>query len=390
MIALKAKTIQTVTNGILTDGTILIEGGTILAVGRDLEIPEGARIIDAGNSYVMPGLIDCHTHLSIHQDIAANPGPLLDVNEGSDPVTPQLHAIDAVNPQDPAIPRVRKAGFTTVYTGPGSANCIGGQGFAMKLRGHTVEEMAIEGTEMMKFALGENPKRFYGMRKLEPWTRMGTAAVIRKALYDAKQYSDRLIEAETDPAKAPEPDFKLDALVKVVRGEQRVRIHCHRADDIMTAIRISEEFGLDYVLEHCTECYKIKDVLAEKHCRVVVGPLRLGPLKQEVWGIRMETPGILTEAGVDVALMADTAGNTAWLPMEVGLCMRRGLPEEAAIKGVTLYPARILGLEDRIGSIEAGKDADLAVFDGHPFDNLSLCRLTMIDGEIYDNTLSTV
>lgn len=387
MIALKAGKINTITNGVLTNGTILIENGTIHSVGTGIPIPEGAEVIDAKDAYVMPGLIDCHTHLSIHQDLATNPGTLLDVNEGSDPVTPQIHALDAVNPQDPAIPRVRKAGFTTVYTGPGSANCIGGQGFAMKLRGHTVEEMLIPGTEMMKFALGENPKRFYGTRKLEPWTRMGTAAVIRKALYDAKRYSDRLLEGENDPDKAPEPDFKLDALVRVVRGEQRVRIHCHRADDIMTAIRISEEFGLDYVLEHCTEGYKIKDVLAKKHCRCVVGPLRLGPLKQEVWGIQMETPGILSDAGVSVCLTADTAGNTAWLPMEAGLCVRRGLKEEEAMKGLTLYPAEVLGLEEKIGSIEPGKDADLAVFDGHPFDNRSLCRMTMIDGMIYDNTL---
>jgi len=387
MIAIKAGKINTITNGILTDGTILIDDGKILNVGTDLPIPKEAKVIEMKDAYVMPGLIDCHTHLSVHQDIATNPGTLLDVNEGSDPITPQIHALDAFNPQDTAIPKVRKAGFTTVYTGPGSANCIGGQGFAFKLRGHTAEEMFIPGTEMMKFALGENPKRFYGGRKLEPWTRMGTAALIRKALYEAKHYSDRLKEAETDPKKAPEPDFKLEALVKVVRGEQRVRIHCHRADDIMTAIRISEEFGLDYVLEHCTEGYLIKDVLAEKKCRCVVGPLRLSPLKQEVWGIRMETPGILSEAGVDVCLMADTAGNTAWLPMEAGLCVRRGLKEEEALKGLTIYPARVLGLENRMGSIEPGKDADLAIFDGHPLDSLTLCRFTMIEGVLYDNTL---
>ena len=384
MIAIKAGTINTITQGIVKDGVILIEGGKILAVGADVPVPEHAKVIDAGPSYVMPGFIDCHTHLSVHQDIVTNPGTLLDVNEGSFPVTPELHALDALNPQDTAIPKVRKAGFTTVYTGPGSANCIGGQGFAMKLRGHTAEEMFIPGTEMMKFALGENPKRFYGnSRKLEPWTRMGTAAVIRKALYDARNYLEEQEKAET----RQEPDFKMEALTKVVRGEQRVRIHCHRADDIMTAIRISEEFGLDYVIEHCTEGYKLKDVLAEKHCRCVVGPLRLAPLKQEVWGLKLETPGILAAAGVHVSLMADSAGGTAWLPMEAGLCIRRGMKEEDAMKAVTIHPAEILGLEDRIGSIEPGKDADLAVFDGHPFDNLSLCRLTMIDGVIYENTL---
>lgn len=386
MIAIKAGKINTITNGILTDGTILIEDGRILSVGRDIPVPEHAEVVEFKNGYVMPGLIDCHTHLSVHQDLVTNPGTLLDVNEGSAPITPELHALDAFNPQDPAIPRVRRAGFTTVYTGPGSANCIGGQGFALKLRGNTVEEMFIPGTEMMKFALGENPKRFYGSRKLEPWTRMGTAALIRKTLYEAKHYSDQLKEAETESKKAPKPNFRLDALVKVIRGEQRVRIHCHRADDIMTAIRISEEFGLDYVLEHCTEGYKIKDVLAEKKCRCVVGPLRLGPLKQEVWGIRMETPGILSEAGIDVCLTADTAGNTAWLPMEAGLCVRRGLKEEEALKGLTIYPARVLGLEEKIGSIEPGKDADLAMFDGNPLDSLTLCRFTMIEGVLYDNT----
>ena len=380
MIAVKAKTIHTIAKGILKNGMILIDEGKIVNVGNDLSVPPEANVLDLGDSYVMPGLIDCHTHLSVHQDITTNPGTLLDVNEGSDPITPQIHALDAFNPQDPAIPRVRRAGFTTVYTGPGSANCIGGQGFALKLRGSTVEEMYIPGTEMMKFALGENPKRFYGGRKLAPWTRMGTAALMRKALYEAKCYSDQLREAEKDPKKRPGPDFKLDALVPAVRGEQRVRIHCHRADDIMTAIRISEEFGLDYVLEHCTEGYKIKDVLAEKKCRCVIGPLRLGPLKQEVWDIRMETPGILSEAGIPVCLTADTAGNTAWLPMEAGLCVRRGLSEEEALKGLTIYPARVLGLEKRIGTIEPGKDADLAVFDGNPLDNLTLCQGTMIEG----------
>lgn len=387
MIAVKAGRINTITNGIIENGTILIENGRILKVGKEIPVPDSAEILDLKDSYIMPGLIDCHTHLSVHQDLVTNPGTLLDVNEGSDPITPQIHAVDAFNPQDPAISRVRKAGFTTVYTGPGSANCIGGQGFCLKLRGNTVDDMFIPGTEMMKFALGENPKRFYGTRKLEPWTRMGTAALIRKTLYEAKIYSDHLKEAEENPSKAPKPDFKLDALVKVVRGEQRVRIHCHRADDIMTAIRISEEYGLDYVLEHCTEGYMIKDVLAQKKCRCVVGPLRLSPLKQEVWGIRMETPGILSEAGIEVCLTADTAGNTAWLPMEAGLCVRRGLKEEEALKGLTIYPARVLGLEDRIGSIEQGKDADLAVFDGNPLDNLTLCRLTMIEGIIYENTL---
>jgi len=381
--------VMTITNGTLEKGTVLVENGVIQAVGADLPIPEGAEIIDAKGGYITPGLIDCHTHICNFCEPRTNPGPRMDGNEGSDPITPQVRALDAVNPWDWAIEPVRKAGFTTVYTQPGSGNIIGGQGIAIKLKGHTAEEMAIPGTEAMKFALGENPKRFHGLeQKRMPWTRMGTAALLRETLFKAKNYSDKLKAAETDPSKAPEPDFKLNALVKVVRGEQRVRIHCHRADDIMTAIRIGKEFGLDFTLEHATEGYKIADVIAENHITCVVGPLLLAPVKQEVWELKLEDAGLLTDAGVKVCLTADTGSETAWLPYTAGLLTRRGMSEEAVMKGLTIYPAEVLNLDKRIGSLEPGKDADIAIFDGNPLSNMTLCRMTMIDGQVVHNTLS--
>ena len=283
---------------------------------------------------------------------------------------------------------MREAGFTTIYSTPGSGNVIGGTGIVLKLRGHTAEEMAVKGSEQMKFAFGENPKRNYGERKQLPMTRMGVAAVLREALYNAKVYSDALKAAETDPSKAPKPDFRLDALVPVVRGEMRVRMHAHRADDILTAIRIAEEYGLDYVVEHCTEGFKIADVLSQKHLRCVIGPFLTAPSKMEIMERKLETPAILCEeGGMTVCLTADTGSQTCALPMTVGLLMRRGLSEEDAFKGVTINPARILKMEDRIGSLEVGKDADISIFDGHPFDSRTLCRAVMIDGVFYKNTL---
>jgi imidazolonepropionase-like amidohydrolase len=379
--------VLTVTKGTIDNGVVLISGDKIHAVGRDVNVPDNTRIINANGGWILPGLIDCHTHISTFNEPRNLRGLAVDGNESSYPITPHVRALDALNPFDPAIEKVRSAGFTTVYTTPGSGNLIGGTGIALKLRGKRAEEMVIPGTEQMKMALGENPKNAYGTDRKAPVTRMGSAAMIRQTLFEARNYADKLDKLDNDQDDSFEYDFKLASLIKVVRGEQRVRIHSHRADDICTAIRIAEEFNLDFAIEHATEGYLIKEYLAEKNVTCVVGPLLLGPIKQEVWGLKLENPGLLTDAGVKVCLTADEGSKTIWLPMEVGLLVRRGLSEEDAIKGITIYPAELLGLADRVGSIEVGKDADLTIYDGHPLSNMSLCRLTIIDGVIYHNTL---
>ena len=377
MIAITHGKLLTVTNGTIEDGTLLIDNGKITAIGTDISIPEGAEVINASGKWVTPGLIDAHTHISTFNEPHWMPH-IGDGNEITAPVTAQIRGIDALNPFDMAISVARSAGFTTCYTGPGSANVIGGTGLSFKLKNAaTVQEIAIEGSEMMKMALGENPKRCYGSEKKMPMTRMGTGAVLRKALFEAKQYSDDLAKG-----KDIKRDFDLEALVPVVRGEMRCRIHCHRADDIVTAIRIAEEFQLDYTIEHCTEGYKILDFLKAKKAKVVIGPLLMGPQKFEIWGCRQDTPAVFEKAGIQAfCLMADDSSATKWLPVHVGIAMRQGLSFEQALKCVTINPARLLQLEDRVGSLEVGKDADIAIFNGMPFSNLTLCEQVIIDGK---------
>ncbi len=377
MIAITHGKLLTVANGTIENGTLLIDNGKITAIGKDIAIPQGAEILNASGKWVTPGLIDAHTHISTFNEPHWLPH-IGDGNEITSPVTAQIRGIDALNPFDMAIGAARSAGFTTCYTGPGSANVIGGTGLSFKLKNAaTVQEIAIEGSEMMKMALGENPKRCYGSEKKMPMTRMGTGAVLRKALFDAKQYSDALAAG-----KVVKRDFDLEALVPVVRGEMRCRIHCHRADDIVTAIRIAEEFNLDYTIEHCTEGYKILDFLKSKKAKVIIGPLLMGPQKFEIWGCRQDTPAVFEKAGIeDFCLMADDSSATKWLPVHVGIAMRNGLSFEQALKCVTINPAKLLKLEDRIGSLEVGKDADIAIFNGMPFSNLTLCEQVIIDGK---------
>lgn len=379
--AIRGGKVYTITNGTLENGTVLIENGKIKAVGSKIAIPKGATIVEAAGKTVMPGMIDSHSHISLFGDPSLP--ATSDGNEITNYNTAELRGMDSLNPDDPAIPVVRAAGITTVYTGPGSANIIGGTGFAMKLRGRTVDEMVIPGTEGMKMALGENPKRCYGeMKKVFPATRMGNAAALRLSLVAAQNYLNKIEQAEKDGKPLPDRDLKLEAVGRVLKREIKARIHAHRADDILTAIRISEEFNMDYVIEHCTEGYKIADILAAKHVQATVGPLLMGHSKHELWNVSLQNASILAKAGVKVGLQADTAADTKYLPINIGICMREGLSEEDAFRGVTIVAAEILGLEDRLGSLEAGKDADIAIFDGYPFCNLTHCDMVFIDGEV--------
>jgi len=386
MLAIVNGKIYTITQGIIEKGAVLIENGKIKAVGKDIGIPEGTQIIDAKGKVITPGLIDAHSHLAVFGQPSVRAHA--DGNEATNPVTPHLRGIDSLNPQDPAIADVLTGGVTTVYTGPGSANIIGGTGFAMKLRGKTAEEMVIPCTEGMKMALGENPKRVYGeMQKKMPRTRMGNAAILREALVKAQNYLKKIEkakekEAAGETANYPDRDLKMEALGRVLKREIKARIHAHRADDIMTAIRIAEEFGLDFVIEHATEGYLIADVLAKKNVPCTVGPLLMGRAKMELVNVTLKNPGILAKRGVKIAIQCDTTTNTRWLGLHAGLAVREGMPEDEAMKAITVNAAEILGIADRVGSIEVGKDADIVVWSGHPFCSLSVAEKVLIEGKL--------
>ncbi len=376
MLAIVNGKLYTITGGVIEEGTVLIEGSKIKAVGKGIEIPEGTEVIDAKGKVVTPGLIDAHSHLAIFGEPSV--WATADGNEMSDPITPQIRGIDSLNPQDPAIPDVVAGGVTCVYTGPGSANIIGGTGFAMKLRGKTAEEMIIPGTEGMKMALGENPKRVYGeMQKKFPKTRMGNAACLREALQKAKNYMEKCEKAK----EKPDVDLKLEALAKVLKREMKARIHAHRADDIMTAIRVLEEFGVEYVIEHCTEGFMIADVLAAKKVQATVGPLLMGRGKMEIINTTLANPGVLAKAGVKVAIQCDGSADTKWLAMHAGLAVREGMCPVEALRAITITSAEILGIADRVGSLEAGKDADVAIWNGHPFSTLTVAERVFIEGK---------
>jgi len=385
MLAITNGKLFTVANGVIENGTLLIEAGKIAAIGTDLAIPAGCEVLDASGKWVTPGFIDAHTHISTFAE--PQPRPVIhDGNESSSPNTCQIRGIDGLNPQDMAIAEARKAGFTTCYTGPGSANVLCGTGIAFKCKpGETVYDLVIPGTEMMKMAFGENPKNVYGGKGVLPKTRMGVAAVLREALFNAKVYSDAKLKAEKEGKEPPKPDFRLEALVPVVRGQMKCRIHAHRNDDIVTAVRIAKEFNLDFSIEHCTEGYMIKDFLAREQVQAVVGPLDMQPSKMEIWNTRFSTPGVLEKAGVEFCLTQDTSSFTKMLPVNIGIAIREGLSWDYALKAVTVNPARLLGLSDRMGTLEAGKDADLAIFDGDPFCNYTRCVNTVIDGVVYEN-----
>ena len=372
--------------GTLENGQVLLKNGKIAAVGTSLDAPE-SQILDAKGGYVLPGLIDAHCHIGIYETAIGFPGD--DGNETSDPVTPQIRALDGIYPLDPEYGIAVRSGVTTVATGPGSSNPIAGQFVAMKTWGRTMNEMVLKAPLAMKVAFGENPKNCFGKGNRMPVTRMATAALVRDALYRAKEYVDKKDRAAGDPAKLPPFDLKLEALEPVIRREIPLKAHCHRADDIMTVLRITEELDLDVTLDHCTEGYMIADEIAKSGRPAILGPIGGFPQKPEVQNQSLEAAGILYRAGVKVAMMTDLPGNHLWyLPMAVGMCVGAGFPEEEGFKSITINAAEILGLQDRLGSLEPGKDADVAIFNGNPIRDLWChCVATVMDGEIRHNIL---
>ena len=366
-------------------GDVLVRDGKIAALGANIEAAD-ATCMDASGCTITPGFIDAHCHVGMWEDGMGDEGA--DGNETSDPITPQMRAIDGLNPFDPCFREACTSGITTVVTGPGSANVIGGQFAALKTYGASVENMLVKAPVAMKAAMGENPKQVYGTQKVTPYTRMAIAALFRKAMFDAQEYAAEKEKAKSDPDKKPDMDMAMEALLPVLSGDLLLKVHAHRADDILTALRIAREFHLHISLEHCTEGHLIVNELKNQIDVLGGVPIILGPLlsersKVELRNLTFRAPAILKDAGIEFALMTDhPVIPIQYLPICAALAVREGLDEETALAAITLHAARAVGLDDRIGSLEVGKDADLAMFTDHPFDFRARCTMTMINGQI--------
>jgi len=381
MILIKNGIIYTMAGEVIENGCILIENNKIKEIGKDIIAPIDAEVIDAEGKIILPGMIDAHCHLGMWEDAIGFEGS--DGNEMTDPITPQLRGIDGINPMDRTFREAYEGGITTVSTGPGSANVVGGQFASIKTYGNRIDEMIIVEPSAMKVAFGENPKRVYNDKKCMPMTRMATAALLRETLMKAKEYYNKKQEAKDDKSKAPALDMKMEAMMDVLERKIPLKAHAHRADDIFTAIRIAKEFGVKITLEHCTEGHLIADYIAKEGLSAVVGPTFGDRSKFELINKTFDTPKVLWEAGVKIAIMTDhPVIPIQHLPLCAALSAKAGLPEEEALKAITIYAAEILEIGDRVGSIEVGKDADIVIWNSHPFDLQSSVVCTIIDGNV--------
>lgn len=363
-------------------GYVEVRNGKITAVeqGKPDEITEGD--IDAHGGCLLPGLIDAHTHLGIIEDGVDFEGD--DCNEISDPFTPQLRALDGINPYDRCFAEARAHGITSVMVSPGSANACGGEMLLMKTYGRCTDEMAIRACGM-KFALGENPKSVYSDRDETPVTRMATAALIREGLQKAKLYAERLqrFEEHPDEEEPPEYDAKCEALLPLLNGRQKAHFHCHRADDVCTAVRICKEFGLDCVIVHGTGAHLAADLFGEWKLSIIVGPVICDRCKPEMRSLELNNAAVLYNTGVKIAICTDHPEvPIQYLPLSAALAVKGGLPKEAALRAMTSEAAEILGVSDRIGRIEVGLDADLVLFADDPLNVMSDPEWVMINGTI--------
>lgn len=378
--------IHTMAGREIHNGTIRVHRGVIQTVGRTALKPKpGEQVLDVAGAGVYPGFVDAHTHLGMWEDGLTFEGD--DGNEETDPVAPQLRAVDAVNPMDRCFSEALQAGVTTVVTGPGSANPIGGQLAAVKTYGTRMDDMIVKAPVAIKMALGENPKSVYHGKNETPSTRMATAALIREELYKAKRYLEDTERAKTDKDfDAPEFDMKCASLVPALKGEVEVHFHAHRADDIFTAIRIAKEFRLNYVIVHGTEGHLIAKALKKEGARVLSGPFLCDRCKPELKNLTPRTPGILAKNGVLTAIITDhPVVPLQYLPVCAALAVREGMDPAEALKAITVNPAKICGIDDRVGTIESGKDADLVVFDSDPLSLTAKPRYVIAGGELVES-----
>lgn len=378
MILLKNGTVYSMSDAGVFIGDIKFDQGKIIEVGNNLSA-DGCEVIDCTGKNIYPGFIDGHSHLGMQESSIRFEGD--DVNEMSDPITPHVRAIDALNPMDETIHNAACGGVTTVCSGPGSANVIGGTFAVWKTNGTVIDKMIIDPMAAMKCAFGENPKRVYHDNKIK--TRMQTAAYLRETLMKTKEYMAKKALAGDDLSKRPAYDMKLEAMIPVLEKKIPLKTHAHRADDILTALRIAREFDVQLTLDHCTEGHLIVDEVKASGFPAFVGPSLTDKSKFELKNMTFATAGILNKAGVKIALVTDAPViPQEYLPLCAGLACKKGLDEMEALKAITINPAEILGIGDRVGSLEAGKDADIVVSDGHIFNTMTNVVYTFINGEM--------
>ena len=379
MLLIKNGHIKTMTGPDLENGCVLIgDEGKILAVAEYLDAPAGTEVIDAQGALVTPGCVDAHCHVGLDNEATGWEGK--DYNEMADPLTPHLRAIDSINPMDEAFDLAVRAGVTTACTGPGSANVVGGTFVAIKTHGRRVDDMIVKDPIAMKCAFGENPKRVYGQGgKKSPMTRMGTAALLRELLFKTRRYME-----DKENGKNPGFDMKLEAMIPVLKGELPLKAHAHRADDIFTAIRIAKEFGVGITLDHCTDGALIAEELACEGFPAFVGPSLGSKTKIELKNKSFTTPAALHAAGVPICIITDAPViPLQYLPMCAGLAVSAGLDVEEAWRAITINPARHIGIADRVGSLEPGKDGDVVIWTADPLTTVGAeAAVTVLEGKV--------
>ncbi|MCK5806053.1 MAG: amidohydrolase [Lentisphaeria bacterium] len=380
MLAITNATVWTMAGPRLDKGRVLVEDGRIVSVGSGLDIPADADIIDAAGMVVTPGLIDAHSHLGLWESCNGFEGA--DGNEKTDPVTPHMRGTDAFNPLDVTVGEALAAGVTCAAIGPGSANVIGGTFAVVKTHGTRVDRMVLRDPVAMKCAFGKNPKAVYDAKGKSPSTRMAIAAVFREAMFKAQRYLAKVEAADGDPDKLPDFDMKCEALLPVLRREIPIKAHAHRTDDLFTALRLAREFNLRITLDHVTEGALIAAELAAEGVPCIVGPSFGHRTKDELRHKSFETPGMLHAAGVEVAITTDSPVTPlASLPLMAGMAVKAGMPREAALEAITSIPAKILEVDNRVGTLEKGKDADIVIFDGDPLALGTHVKYVFVDGQ---------